>query len=1031
MEMLNMARNKFDVNLSHFIMGLLLFCAAITLVSVSPPASAVAPQAAGIDYDIVYVRYPRRGDTGSGGVVELPDGENPYSIEPGADLMLLKPDGAEEILVDCRATGQESSSGGEADCSVQDPVISYDGKWVYYAKYVDMGAISTSSLRNAWRRLEAHSLLFKMRLDVPANERAEIQITTVGDGFATDKLAGNSSVDEVREFGIRDLGPTPLPDGRLLFTSNRDAVVAFRQGVKDSLSRVSASTVSQIYVMDDHDGGTPNKNLHLVGHSILHQAQHPTMLEDGRVLFTNWDDAGLREEYATATLYVDHPDGGHLEQFLEPHNTTKRVEHFATQLTSGNVVVSSYYPRMATWGFGTLLQMPVDIDGPDYVAERGDSAEDKSRYFTRIGTEALTPHTTGSHRAPSDLSGRYSTPSAAPNNTLLVSYSDGPVSFNPPCSACVDEPHLDAGIYFIRNADSSKVTNPDTDLVELVNNPNYNEMWPRAVIPYVNIHGVTRPSLTPLTAEEYAPTERDRGLFAGTPTGLTGTSSMQNRESAPLGNDRFNRARGKDGAESGWAVQGADAGLVRNDDLWGVRILVMSPDRYHAPWARSTIERNERLLRDTRSSQHIKGYYTHMSENWKILGEFPVRNSAGLDDPDGEEDTSWLAKIPANTPHLIQSIDRFGMTLSTEQTWRHVNPGDTVASCGGCHAHSLEGVPFTGKWADRSSYQPWDLVNQTPMVKLDNDGSSQLVSRSTTGLWGVEFRRDVLPVLKSKCSSCHTTPNNQPPANNAKLAMFDSTLSGFEADVRTYRAIARDNREQFTHGTTIPAGQSVYHPPQESRYVRALQARSSYFTWQIYNARLDGRANSDLPGGFSSSYEDLDFVSPVACTAASVLTNDEKGLISRWVDLGAPINLDRPRMRYTDDTLAPSLTLAILENPAGNVYLRVGAVDIESGIDYSDSLVQITQSGAADITIPFSIIPFGLSSKVGFLDVDVDASAVTLDTPLQVTAVAYDLAGNHQKIKRTMEFVEKDFSVPRMSPPLLDPEIPVTYPPVE
>src|SRR3954463_14258594 len=44
----------------------------------------------------------------------------PVTLEPGADLMLLKPDGKEEVLVE----------GG--DGAVTDPVVSFDGESVYY-----------------------------------------------------------------------------------------------------------------------------------------------------------------------------------------------------------------------------------------------------------------------------------------------------------------------------------------------------------------------------------------------------------------------------------------------------------------------------------------------------------------------------------------------------------------------------------------------------------------------------------------------------------------------------------------------------------------------------------------------------------------------------------------------------------------------------------------------------------------------------------------------------------------------------------
>src|SRR5262245_21740399 len=67
------------------------------------------------DYDIVYVRAPRHGDKRRPGWAEFSD---PTRMEPGADLMLLHPDGKEELLVSGK------------DGSVMDPFVSFDGQWV-------------------------------------------------------------------------------------------------------------------------------------------------------------------------------------------------------------------------------------------------------------------------------------------------------------------------------------------------------------------------------------------------------------------------------------------------------------------------------------------------------------------------------------------------------------------------------------------------------------------------------------------------------------------------------------------------------------------------------------------------------------------------------------------------------------------------------------------------------------------------------------------------------------------------------------
>ena len=68
-----------------------------------------------IDYDIVYVRAPH-------GKYVWPDVGAPILMEPGADLMLLHPDGRDELLVK-----------GGSQGSVADPYVSFDGQSVYYS----------------------------------------------------------------------------------------------------------------------------------------------------------------------------------------------------------------------------------------------------------------------------------------------------------------------------------------------------------------------------------------------------------------------------------------------------------------------------------------------------------------------------------------------------------------------------------------------------------------------------------------------------------------------------------------------------------------------------------------------------------------------------------------------------------------------------------------------------------------------------------------------------------------------------------
>ena len=151
--------------------------------------------------------------------------------------------------------------------------------------------------------------------------------------------------------------------------------------------------------------------------------------------------------------------------------------------------------------------------------------------------------------------------------------------------------------------------------------------------------------------------------------------------------DRLSRPRsvqhvGKRGTLN-WFNQGSDAGLYSNDDIHAIRILAMEPttDRH-----RGNYPRDGRL------------FYSHAKERLRILGEIPVRkfDADGKQplDPDGNPDTSFLAKIPADTAFTFQTLDKDGMVLNMAQTWHQLRPGEIRNNCGGCHAHSQQPTPL-------------------------------------------------------------------------------------------------------------------------------------------------------------------------------------------------------------------------------------------------------------------------------------------------------------------------------------------------
>ncbi len=881
---------------------------AIAVFSAMPAVSTT------LNYDLVYVRYPIV-DTAKRNhqkYVSIPQGERAYPIAPGADLMLLHADGSERILVDCDK------------CSVMDPFISYDGKTVYYSLIEEPKKSSAS-----W--------IFKIKLDDP--DYLPIQLT-FDDGFDSTLYAGNRNQSKKynQQFyrSIRDMAPVPLADGRLMFTSNRSALTALNPGT----NAVIGASVQQLYVMDDHDGELITgklANLTRLEAGTIHLAQHPIQLKDGRILFSSWQDVGHKYHYAMTNLMLVNPDGSNLTQFTEPHDHHKMVEHFITQLSDEQVISGIYYPSF-DYGYGILMRYPIDPPGPDWI--RGSieqrytyGAKVSFREFDRKGALTITPHTTPRDIPAPNLSGKYSMPSAGPNGDLLVAYSKGSVNhFGAVCGKKNQCEPLRSGIYLIPDASTNMINDPK-DLIMIKDDIAYNEIWPRAVVPYKDIYGQDTPDLIPPTSIQNSQDER---LKKGEAAALMGTSSMYNREELDGGDIFQARSSRREIHDGNWTIQGAEAGVFTNSDIYAVRIVSSPAKPYTNPLSKYGENKQDwkasrPYLQDQRLERVVARYTSFHNERWEILGEFPLTYKHKLD-PQGNPDSSWLAKVPAETPLFIQAIDRKGMTLNSELTWRALKSGEKRADCGGCHSHSIESVKFeqteAGKQAPiknvagvtdddpRIQNALWDLT-QGSVPLLDNNGKVEFVPGTS---FGVEFTRDIVPILNKHCVDCHT--NN----GSASSLVLDGS-NGFSPYLTLARGKGVKPREK-------------YRIPQISRYIRSPQARQSLLTWIIYGERLDGRTNDTRKG-------DIDYPEnhPVLN-----LSEDEKRLVARWIDLGGARNLTpTDGFGYTEDVMLPVINLLPPEADAeSNLVITAGFIDVGSGLNLASAAISINAVSIPD-----------------------------------------------------------------------------------
>src|SRR5262249_52285812 len=287
------------------------------------------------DYDIVYVRAKRAGDKVHKRF--FTDFSSPVTLEPGADLMLLHPDGTEEVLV----------KGG--DGSVTDPVISLDGRSVYYTLI--------HSLKNysQWNPPRAGADIYKLNLQTRKTVRLSNQKFTPNTGaapWAKDYRTPQPG-KSYYEYGVYNMGACPLPGGRLAFTSNRDG---FRP------AKGYPAIALQLFVMDDSDADLgPDDdppNLEKIGHLNISGALHPVVLADGRIMYSTLESQGIRGDILWG-IWTIHPDGTNwnpLVSAFDPGGAPNGF-HFQTQLSNREIVFEEYYNQNNS-GFGAYIKLP-------------------------------------------------------------------------------------------------------------------------------------------------------------------------------------------------------------------------------------------------------------------------------------------------------------------------------------------------------------------------------------------------------------------------------------------------------------------------------------------------------------------------------------------------------------------------------------------------------------------------------------------------------------------------------------------------
>ena len=628
------------------------------------------------DFPIVYIESPI-----SGPRPRINDIAKPMWTEPGSKLVYRDSDGNKEVLVD------PSPDGG-----ILDPAVSLDGKWVYYTLVPDSRPVFYNPVQP--------SDIYKINIETKEIIRlTHSEYTPVGDSNTPPQ--------------IHNVGACPIPGGKVIFESSRNQL----RSARDDSSQFFWEPLLQLFVMDE-DGS----NVEQVGYLNLGGSRHPTLMKDGRIMWSSGEFHGLRNHKLWG-LWASKPDGRQWEPLFSAFMpaVTLTSFHWQSQSPNGHVQLCWYYPIQQS-GYGNMMDfMPGQgFENPYQIHNtiiRDDRVPQARFPLQPKDVRSLTPWATGA-----DLRGpKVSQPSAAPGG-LVLSY--GITNTEPP-----DETGLGStmglksgGIYFLPDA---KVTEDPSELIKIIDDPNVFETQPRAVVPIEEIYGEVPPELS------WIPNK------TSTPFGWVGTSGVYARESAHLNRHLYTGHTPDDL----WG-QGGDVGTFENSDIDKIRILLQLPSP----------KKSDQLKRG-------KTWQVEGVERMAVAGEIPLRKHDDegnlILDSAGDPDTSFLAKIPADHSFTFQLIDKNGQVLTHAMTWHQVRPGERRTDCRGCHAHHEPGIVFEGTEASKPGFDFADLTLNKPMT--------------------VEYVADVKPIFEEHCSGCHGEETQE-----ANLNLLDPTIRNSE-----------------------------------------------------------------------------------------------------------------------------------------------------------------------------------------------------------------------------------------------------------
>lgn len=625
-------------------------------------------------FDLAYIKRPVAGLASSRGprnVTNDPAELNANDPEAGitaGDVYVRNLTTNEEINVTGLITAPDPGMKSAGD--VSDLEVSYDGTKLVFALHQGMYVNRTPDEQPTWS-------IYEFDLTQPVTPDTNPR-----------KVMNNLEAEKGD-----DLDPHYLPDGRIVFTSMRQHQSRGLQAITGlpTFPYLDEDRRGPVFVLHVMDGN--GQNVQQITFNQSHDI-NPTVLDNGKILFSRWEHTGTRNAFS---LYTVNPDGSGLDVLYGTHSYDSvngpRAYIDAKQLPDGQLIstLTSYQrPRTTITTSGPIRHYN---DGELVMIDQENFVEIDDKRFTSTSPNTVGQVSATDGRVPVDGSvspyGRYYSPHPIWDNhdsqRLLVSWTicrlttaDNAVHL--PCidsnltdpNLIEDEPLFGIYIYDLTTKLKKPIVMPEEGLAAVD---------PVAVMARAAAQIPASPTLP----------EPDV-VLASKDVGIIHIKSVYDTEGNVAMVDKPLEPRGSIALTS--AERAAiPMTTVKMDPLTGA----MSDDSSRTDLVERTVadlsvlsdpaqtpgnDRVARFVRVTKAVPTIDDNNIN-SNDFGRSGGYEMREILGYApvEPDG----SVYMEVPANVPFTLQVLDAKGRAFMSHTSWLQLKPGEK-RECNGCHS---------------------------------------------------------------------------------------------------------------------------------------------------------------------------------------------------------------------------------------------------------------------------------------------------------------------------------------------------------